>query len=153
VNKKELLHQAIDQLTNLEKAASEYRWENRAIGQGHYFTDLWDCIQNALTFSRTRPYLRETLLIEQFRPFRKELLLIQNGCLYTTQTPPRVKETSPEDRRLKADVLTVQRLRKFFDGPNFVQADLTRDAFYEIITAAKLEANGHQENQTKKGKE
>ena len=153
MNKKELLHQAIDQLTNLEKAASEYRWENRAIGQGHYFTDLWDCIQNALTFSRTRPYLRETLLIEQFRPFRKELLLIQNGCLYTTQTPPRVKETSPEDRRLKADVLTVQRLRKFFDGPNFVQADLTRDGFYEIITAAKLEANGHQENQTKKEKE
>ena len=143
MNKKELLHQAIDQLTNLGKP--EYRWENRAIGQGHYFTDLWDCIQSALTFSRTRPHLRETLLIEQFRPERKELLLVQNGSLYTTQTPPREKESSEEDRKLKADVLTIERLRKFFDGPNFVQADLTRDAFYKIVHASKLEANGHQE--------
>ena len=55
------------------------------------------------------------------------------------------KETSERNRKIKANELIVERLRKFFDGPNFVQADLTRDAFYEIITAAKLEANGHKE--------
>jgi hypothetical protein len=55
------------------------------------------------------------------------------------------KAVSEEDRKLKADVLTIERLRKFFDGPNFVQADLTRDAFYKIVHASKLEANGHKE--------
>ena len=75
----------------MSKPAKEYRWENRAIGQGHYFTDLWDCIQDALDFSRKRPHLRETLLIEQFKPERKPLLLIQNGVI-STATPPREEQ-------------------------------------------------------------
>jgi len=80
-------------MSNKKQGAKEYRWENRAIGQGHYFTDLWDCIQDALDFSNARPHLRETLLIEQFKPERKPLLLIQRGGIYTA-TPPR-KEKRP----------------------------------------------------------
>ena len=147
MNKKDLLHQAIEELTHLEKTAPEYRWENRAIGQGHYFTDLWDCIQDALAFSKKRPHLRETLLIEQFKPERNPLLVIQNGTICTA-TPPRDEPRTEEldqEKRLKANELIVTRIRTFFDGPNFVQADLTRDAFYKILHDSKLEANAHQE--------
>lgn len=128
--------------------AKEYRWENRQIGQGHYFLDLWECIQDALDFSRKRPHLRETLLIEQFKPERKPLLLIQNGTICTTSTPPREEQRSDQEKRLKANELIIQRLRKFFDGPNFVQPDLTQDAFYKILHDSKLEANGHQEQKS-----
>lgn len=55
------------------------------------------------------------------------------------------KEQGREEQRRKANDLIVQRLRSFFDGPNFVQADLTRDAFYKILHDSKLEANGHKE--------
>jgi len=136
-------------MSKKEQGAKEYRWENRAIGQGHYFIDLWDCIQDALDFSNKRPHLRETLLIEQFKPERKPLLLIQKGTICTTSTPThsliKTRITSDQEKSLKANELIVQRLRSFFDGPNFVQADLTRDAFYKILHDSKLEANGHQE--------
>lgn len=130
-----------------EQGTPEYRWENRQIGQGHYFIDLWACIQDALDYSKK--WRNETLLIEQFRPERKPLLLIQKETICTTSTPThsliKTRNTPDPEKRLKANELIIQRIRSFFDAPTFVQPDLTRDAFYEILTASKLEANGHQE--------
>ncbi len=64
----------------------------------------------------------------------------------STEEANRKKEQQfDKEKNLKANELIIQRLRSFFDCPNFVQPDLTQDAFYEILTASKLKAYGHQE--------
>ena len=134
MNKKDLLHQAIEEATYLGKP--EYRWENRAIGQGHYFTDLSDCIQDALDYSKN--WRDETLLIEQFKPERKPLLLISRGSIYPA-TPPKEKpgtESLDQEERLKANELTMQRIRSFFDAPT-PELQRTLEIIFEIIRATK----------------
>lgn len=79
-----------DQLT-------EYRWENTAIGQGHYYVNLSDCMREAQSYAQTNP--EATLSIEQFKPLRKPLFTIKGQEIKPWQTKgkePTFKNLSTE---------------------------------------------------------
>lgn len=56
----------------------EYRWEVEEIGQGHYFTDISECIEEARSQSEIWG-AEYTVKVEQFRPERVLLIRFCNG--------------------------------------------------------------------------
>ena len=87
----------------VQKTGREYRWENRAVGQGHYFTDLGDCLDDARDYSRKWP--DATLLIEEFRPLRAPLLLVKNGVIEHISRIKGAKTVTRKDHELIAKVI------------------------------------------------
>lgn len=84
--------------TYLDKPATEYRYENTDVGQGHYFTDLTDCLSAARHNSIEHP--TQTFKIEAFRPKRYPIATILNNVLsYVSDTD--TDNTSEEIRRLR----------------------------------------------------
>ena len=63
----------------VKMTGKEYRFENTDVGQGHYFTDLTDCLEAARSKSKESP--AATFLIETFRPKRMPLATIKNNVL------------------------------------------------------------------------
>ncbi len=53
----------------------EFRWEYKEFGQGHYYTDIKKCIDDAVEASFVKPDL--TVKVEMFRP--KRVLLATMG--------------------------------------------------------------------------
>lgn len=53
----------------------EFRWEYKEIGQGHYYTDIQKCINDAVEASLKRQDL--TVKVEMFRPKRVLLATVE----------------------------------------------------------------------------
>lgn len=95
--------QTISYPADQKQTQTEYRYENQAIGQGHYFTDLTDCLEAARHASKEHP--AETFLIEQFKPQRTPLATLKDNNLdfipdkpFTVQT---AEKTSEDISRLR----------------------------------------------------
>jgi len=59
------------------KVMVEWRWEYVEIGQGHYYTSLHQCLDEAYRASKDRPEL--LVRVEMFRPRRQALVFYQSG--------------------------------------------------------------------------
>lgn len=68
---------AMIRLQAAQEAATEYRWEIKGIGQGHYHATLGSAYDAAHQASLQGA--GQTVTIEQFRPERRHLITITNG--------------------------------------------------------------------------
>ncbi len=118
-----------------DKPTTEYRFENTDTGQGHYFTDLTDCLEAARSKSKESP--AATFLIEHFRPERLSLATIKDNILtFTPEEPPQpTPRFTNEQWQLKACQITFDNLADYLHRKGV----MTESLYDELLLESEYE--------------